>query len=271
MTVVLTTALFAAILAFVLGLALGFFRRFFAVEQDLLTGQVREILPGANCGACGFAGCDAYAAAVAKRETGITGCSAGGPAVAERLAALMGGDATVVPVVAVVACQGTKDRAPAKGEYTGVRTCRGAKLSAGGTKLCAWGCLGFGDCTLVCKFGALSMGENGLPRVDKTKCTGCRVCIGECPQGVLREIPRDLAGSFVRCSNRNTVKAMVLKTCKAGCIKCELCVKNCPGQCIVMDNGIPKVDYNKCTSCGTCVSKCPTKAIKLLQEIPAVV
>jgi Na+-translocating ferredoxin:NAD+ oxidoreductase RNF subunit RnfB len=268
MTIVLSTALFAAVLAFVLGLALGFFRRFFAVEQDPLTGQIREILPGANCGACGFPGCDAYAEAVAKREAGITGCSAGGPAVAERLAALMGGDAALVPVVALTACRGSRDCAPVKGEYTGIRTCRGAKLSAGGTKLCAWGCLGFGDCTLVCKFGALSMGENGLPRIEKAKCTGCGVCVGECPQGILREIPRDQEGAFAFCSNRNTVKAMVMKTCKAGCIKCGLCVKNCPEQCIVMDNGIPKVDYGKCTSCGTCVSKCPVKVIKLLQGNP---
>jgi Na+-translocating ferredoxin:NAD+ oxidoreductase RNF subunit RnfB len=271
MSIVLTTALFAAVLAFILGLALGFFRQFFEVPQDLLTGQIREILPGANCGACGYPGCDAYAAAIAKKEAGISSCSVGGPAVAEQLAAIVGGDATVIPVVAVLACQGSKEHAAVKGEYTGIRTCRGAKLSAGGTKLCAWGCLGFGDCTLVCQFGALSMGENGLPRIDKAKCTGCKVCIGECPQGVLREIPRDQKGAFVFCSNRNPVKAMVAKTCKTGCIKCEICVKNCPEQCIVMDNGIPKVDYGKCTSCGTCVSKCPKKIFQLLQDTPAAV
>jgi Na+-translocating ferredoxin:NAD+ oxidoreductase RNF subunit RnfB len=270
MSIVLTTAIFAAVLAFVLGTALGFFQQFFAVAQDPLAGQLREILPGANCGACGYPGCDAYAAAIAKGEAGISSCSVGGPAVAERLAALVGGDATVVPVVAVLACQGTKDRAPVKGEYTGVKTCRGAKLSAGGTKLCAWGCLGYGDCTKVCAFGALSMGENGLPQIDKAKCTGCKVCIGECPQGVLREIPRDQQGAFVFCSNRNPVKAMVMKTCKAGCIKCELCVKNCPQRCIVMDRGIPIVDYGKCDSCGTCVSKCPTKVFKLLRDAQAV-
>jgi Na+-translocating ferredoxin:NAD+ oxidoreductase RNF subunit RnfB len=270
MSIIVTTAIFAAALAFVLGAALGFFRQFFAVAQDPLTGQIREILPGANCGACGYPGCDAYAGAVAKREAGISSCSVGGPAVAERLAALVGGDASVVSVVAVLACQGSIDRAPVKGEYTGVRTCRGAKLSTGGTKLCAWGCLGFGDCAAVCTFGALSMGENGLPRIDKAKCTGCKVCIEECPQGVLCGAPRDQKGAFTFCSNRNPVKAMVMKTCKAGCIKCELCVKNCPEGCIVMDNGIPKVDYDKCTSCGICVSKCPTKVLKLLRDAVAV-
>jgi Na+-translocating ferredoxin:NAD+ oxidoreductase RNF subunit RnfB len=252
-------------LAFVLGTALGFFREFFAVPQDPLAAQIREALPGANCGACGYPGCDGYAAAVAAKQTGITGCTVGGSAVAEKLAVLVGGDARMVPVVAVLACRGSRDHAPLKGEYTGIRTCRGAKLSAGGTKLCAWGCLGFGDCTAVCKFGALSMGEDGLPRIDPAKCTGCKVCAAECPQGIIRDLPRDRQGALVYCSNRNPLKAMVIKTCKAGCIKCEICVKNCPEQCIIMENGIPQVDYAKCTSCGTCVAKCPTKVFKLLQ------
>jgi ferredoxin len=187
--------------------------------------------------------------------------------VAEKLAVLVGGEAVqIVPVVSVLACQGSREHAPLKGEYTGIPTCRGAKLSAGGTKLCTWGCLGYGDCTAVCKFGALSMEENGLPRIDPLKCTGCKVCVAECPQGIIRDIPRDREGAFVYCSNRNSIKAMVMKTCKVGCIKCELCVKNCPEQCIVMENGIPVVDYAKCTSCGTCATKCPTKVFKLLER-----
>ncbi|MDR2499597.1 MAG: RnfABCDGE type electron transport complex subunit B [Treponema sp.] len=265
MTVVLLTAAFAAILAFVLGIALGFFREFFAVPQDPLVGQVREILPGANCGACGFPGCDGYAAAVASREAGIGNCSVGGKAVAEKLAALLGGNADVVPVISVLACQGSREHAPLKGDYTGIPTCRGAKLSAGGTKLCAWGCLGYGDCLEVCQFGAITMGPRGLPIIDRAKCSGCKICIAECPQQLLRDTPADRKGAFVLCSNRNPLKAMVKKTCKAGCIKCELCVKNCPEQCIVMENGIPVVDYAKCSSCGTCIDKCPAKTLKLLQ------
>jgi ferredoxin len=190
----------------------------------------------------------------------------GGAATAEKLSAILGVDASAVPVVAVLACQGSRDHAPSKGIYTGLPTCRGAKLSAGGTKLCAWGCLGFGDCAGVCQFGALSMGEDGLPRIDYDKCTGCKLCIAECPQQLLREMPRDRRGSMARCSNRNPLRAMVMKTCKAGCIKCELCVKNCPQQCITMDRGIPVTDYDKCISCGTCVDKCPTKVIKIIQQ-----
>lgn len=266
MSIVLITALFALILAFILGLALGFFQKIFAVTEDPLKGQVRAYLPGANCGACGFPGCDGYAAAVVAGTTGINKCSVGGKATAEKIAALMGGDATVIPVVAVLACQGSKEHAPPKGDYWGIPTCRGAKLSAGGSKLCSWGCLGFGDCTQVCQFGAISIGADGLPHIDHDRCTGCKACVAECPQQLLREIPKDRQGAMAVCSNRNPIKPMVKKTCKVGCMKCEACVKNCPEKCITMDRGIPVVDYAKCKSCGTCVAKCPTKGIKLIQQ-----
>ncbi|MDR2486307.1 MAG: RnfABCDGE type electron transport complex subunit B [Treponema sp.] len=266
MSIVLITALFALILAFILGLALGFFQKIFAVAEDPLKGQVRACLPGANCGACGFPGCDGYAAAVAAGTAEINKCSVGGKAAAAKLAALMGGDATVIPAVAVLACQGSKEHAPPKGDYWGIPTCRGAKLSAGGSKLCSWGCLGFGDCTQVCQFGAISIGAGGLPHIDHDRCTGCKACIAECPQQLLREIPKDRQGAMAVCSNRNPIKQMVKKTCKAGCMKCEACVRNCPEKCITMDRGIPVVDYAKCNSCGTCVAKCPTKGIKLIQQ-----
>lgn len=265
MSIVIITAIFAVILALTLGIALGFFREFFKVERDPMIDTVRGELPGANCGACGFPGCDGYATAVAARTVEVTRCSVGGKAVAERLASLMGVTASAEDIVAVLACQGSKEHAPLKGEYVGVKTCRAAKISAGGTKLCAWGCLGYGDCTRVCKFDALSMGADGLPHVDYDKCTGCAMCIAECPQMILRKVPKARVGAKVICSNRNPLKAMVMKTCKVGCIKCEICVKNCPEKCIVMDKGIPVVDYEKCTSCGTCVAKCPTKVFKMLQ------
>ncbi|MDR3114106.1 MAG: RnfABCDGE type electron transport complex subunit B [Treponema sp.] len=262
--IIVITACFALILAFILGLALGFFREFFAVPEDPLKGQVRDCLPGANCGACGFPGCDGYAAAVAAGEAAINRCSVGGKGTAEKLAALMGGEASVTPLVAVLACQGSREHAPLKGAYWGIPTCRGAKLSAGGTKLCSWGCLGYGDCSKVCQFGALHIGADGLPHIDGAKCTGCKRCVAECPQQLLRDIPKDRQGAMPFCSNRNPIKTMVKKTCKAGCIKCEACVKNCPEKCITMDKGIPLVDYTKCTSCGTCAAKCPTKVFKVL-------
>jgi Na+-translocating ferredoxin:NAD+ oxidoreductase RNF subunit RnfB len=267
MNIVVLTALFAAALAFVLGVALGVFKNLFAVEEDPLISEVRAVLAGANCGACGFPGCDGYAAAVASGNVATNLCSVGGKDVAAKVAAIMGTDAgDVISRIAFLACQGTPDKAPKKGAYTGIQTCRGAKLSTGGTKLCIYGCLGYGDCTLVCQFGALSLGENGLPQINEDKCTGCKVCVGECPQGILRVIPRDSKGALPVCSNRNTVRANVRKTCTAGCIKCENCVKNCPETAIAMQNGIPVVDYAKCTSCGTCAEKCPTKVIKVIKS-----
>jgi Na+-translocating ferredoxin:NAD+ oxidoreductase RNF subunit RnfB len=265
-TVVIYTAIFAALLAFTLGVALGFFRKIFAVEQDPLAGRVREALPGANCGACGYPGCDGYAAAVSSGSAGVGSCSVGGKEVAEKLSAIMGVSASVISTVTVLACQGSRSHAPKKGTYTGLQTCRGAKLSAGGTKLCAWGCLGFGDCVKKCKFGALSLGENGLPRVEYSKCSGCRLCVAECPQQLLKGIPRDQKGALVLCSNRNANRPQVTKGCKIACIKCGLCARNCPQNCIDLSSNIPVVDYAKCTSCGLCTTKCPTKVLKIFER-----
>ena len=264
--IVLITALFALALAFVLGFALGFFREFFAVPEDPLTGRIREVLPGANCGACGFPGCDNYAAAVAAGGAQANACTVGGPSVAEQIAAITGvAGGAVVQTVSVLACQGSSMHTPLKGTYTGIQTCRGAKI-AGGTKLCSWGCLGFGGCVKVCQFGALTMSGTKLPKVDYAKCTGCMLCAAECPQGLFKSVAREQKGAMVLCSNRNPVRQMVAKTCKIACIKCGLCIKNCPRQCITMDDNIPAVDLSKCDSCGTCAEKCPTKVFKIIEK-----
>ena len=263
MSIVLVTAFFALVLAFLLGLALGFFKQFFAVDEDPLIGQIRAILPGANCGACGFAGCDGYTAAIFNKTAGIASCPPGGQAAAVKLAALVGGEADVKKQVAFLACRGTKDKALLKGRYIGVESCRAAKISTGSIKVCSWGCQGFGDCVKVCKFNAISMGDNGLPVIDHAKCTGCRACTAECPQHIIRVIPEDTRGAIPLCSNLNVLKTQVAKNCKSGCIKCEICVKNCPEQCVKMVNGIPVIDYAKCTGCGTCVGKCPVKVLRL--------
>jgi RnfABCDGE-type electron transport complex B subunit len=271
MNIIVITAIFAAILAFVLGSALGFFKKVFFVAEDPLVGELRAILPGANCGACGFPGCDGYAAAVASQTAPGNKCTVGGKSVAEKITALVGGSADITPLAAVLACRGTKDKAILKGTYIGVQSCRSAKISTGSIKGCSWGCQGFGDCVKACKFGALSMGSGGIPVIDYTKCTGCRACAAECPQHIIRMVPKDLKGAIPLCSNLNVLKAMVGKNCKHGCIKCELCVKNCPEKCIKMVNGVPVVDYEKCTSCGTCVEKCPVKVIKLFgRDVAAV-
>ena len=264
MIIVVITAAFALVLAFVLGTALGFFKDFFAVPQDPLAGKIREALPGANCGACGFPGCENYAIAIAGGDAGISSCLVGGPALVEKLALITGkaGEAAK-PVIAVLACQGSYIHTPQKGIYTGIANCRGAKL-AGGTKLCSYGCLGFGDCVKACKFNALSMdGKKGLPVIDAAKCTGCGMCVAECPQSIIKAVPKDRKGAMVLCSNRSPNRQQVAKSCKISCIKCGQCVKQCPQQCIDLSTNIPVIDLAKCSSCGICVEKCPTKVMKI--------
>jgi RnfABCDGE-type electron transport complex B subunit len=265
--IVLVTAVFAVAIALVLGIALGFFREFFAVPEDPFTGKIRELLPGANCGACGFPGCDNYAAAIAAGKAQTNACTVGGQSVAEKISAITGSaDGERVQTVAVLACQGSSAHTSFKGTYTGIQTCRGAKI-AGATKLCSWGCLGFGDCVNVCKFDALKMSGEKLPQVDSAKCTGCGLCAAECPQGLLKNIARNQKGAIALCSNKNPVKQMVTKTCKISCFKCGLCVKNCPQLCINLDSLIPVVDLTKCNSCGICVEKCPNKVLKIMDHI----
>jgi len=268
MTIIIITAIFALLLAFVMGTALGFFRDFFAVPTDPLIDAIRAVLPGANCGACGLPGCDSYAKAIAAGNAPVNMCTAGGSAVAEKIAAITGKTGgPVQQMVAALACRGSYLHAPQKGTYTGIKTCRGAKLATGSTKLCAWGCLGFGDCVKVCVFGGLSMDKSkGLPVIDYSKCTGCGVCMAECPQSLLKGVPKDQKGAIILCSNRNPNRQGVIKTCKIACIKCGLCVKTCPQQCIDLSANIPVVDLTKCDSCGICVEKCPTKVFKIIEK-----
>jgi Na+-translocating ferredoxin:NAD+ oxidoreductase RNF subunit RnfB len=268
MIIVLITAAFALVLAFVLGTALGFFKDFFAVPQDPLAASIREALPGANCGACGFPGCENYAIAIAEGNAGISSCSVGGPSIVEKLALLTGktGEAAR-PSIAVLACQGSNLSSPQKGIYTGIENCRGAKIATGGTRRCSYGCMGFGDCVKVCKFGALGMdSKNGLPAVDIAKCTGCGVCVTECPQAIIRLVPKDQKGAMVLCSNRSPNKQQTAKNCRIACIKCGQCVRQCPQKCIDISTNIPVIDLSKCASCGICAEKCPTKVLKIIEK-----
>jgi Na+-translocating ferredoxin:NAD+ oxidoreductase RNF subunit RnfB len=262
----MTTAIFAASLALVLGVALGVFRKVFHVETDVLVSLIRETLPGANCGACGFPGCDGFATAVASRTAPPDKCTVSSAEETKKRGELLGVDAASVPTTAFLACQGSVDCAKPKGVYTGVPSCRGAKISTGGTKLCSWGCLGFGDCAKVCPFGAITIGLNGLPLINKDQCTGCGKCSTECPQLILKQIPRNQKGAVSLCSNRNAMKPMIRKTCTVGCIKCGVCVKKCPAEAIKLENGTPVVDYGKCTSCGTCQTVCSAKAFVIFGE-----
>jgi RnfABCDGE-type electron transport complex B subunit len=267
MSIILVTALFALALAFAVGVILGFFKELFSVPEDPAVTKIREVLPGANCGACGYPGCESFAVAVVEGSAKPSACTVGGQSTAEKVAAITGGEAgKVEETVAILACQGSSIHTKFKGTYTGIKTCRGAKI-AGGTKLCSWGCLGFGDCLNVCQFGALSLEKNDLPKVDFKKCTGCGLCVSECPMDLFQLTARNQKGAIVLCANKNPVKQQVAKTCRISCFKCGLCVRSCPENCINLETHIPVVDYSKCNSCRLCVEKCPSKVFKLIEEL----
>lgn len=261
----ITTIIVAFVLAFVLGVLLGVFKKIFAVTVDPKVSKIREALSGANCGGCGFAGCDAFAQAVANGTAPVTGCVAGGVAVANSLSEIMGVSASgVEKKVAFIACGGTKECSLTKGVYNGVKTCVAANLTINGIKVCSYGCIGYGDCEQVCPFGAISMGSDGLPKVNKEKCTGCGKCAKTCPKHLFTLIPASTKGAIASCSNYSDNKPQIRKNCTAGCFKCGMCARKCPQQCIDVSSGIPKIDYTKCTSCGECVSACPDKVLHLL-------
>jgi len=265
MTLIVYTIVVALAIGFALGVLLGLFKKIFAVKVDPKVQEVRAALSGANCGGCGYAGCDAFAEAVVKGEAPVSGCVAGGASCAEKVASIMGvSGSSSEPKIAFVACNGTHENAVKKAEYEGVKTCAAAQLTMNGTKKCAFGCIGFGDCVEVCPFGALSMGKDGIPKVDSEKCVGCGKCVKACPKHVIRLIDKNTKGAIALCSCKSDNKPQIKKDCSTGCFKCGICAKKCPEQCIDISSGLPQIDYAKCTSCGTCVSSCPDKVLHLL-------
>ncbi|OYD16310.1 hypothetical protein CH330_03265 [candidate division WOR-3 bacterium JGI_Cruoil_03_51_56] len=229
------------------------------VKIDPREEKVRKALPGANCGACGYPGCDAFAAAVTKGTAPVNGCKFGGATVARKVAGIMGQEVTETePMVAVLSCRGDKEQANDSFHYIGTSDCREAVLLLGGPKACTYGCIGLGNCERVCPVGAIKMSEKHLPVINEDKCVGCGACIKECPKNVLLLIPKSKL-VYLACSSHDPGRA-VKQVCKVGCIACGLCVKNCPVQALKMENDLPVMDFGKCTDCGICVHKCPTKS-----------
>ncbi len=271
MQLILTTIIVSFVLAFILGVLLGFFKKIFEVPVDEKVAKIRECLPGANCGGCGYPGCDGFASACAAGQAPVNGCTTGGAATAEAIGKVLGVSVSAENKVSILACRGTKDCTVPRGHYIGPKSCGVAADAINGTKLCSYGCIGFGDCVNVCNFDALSIGEDGLPKVDLKKCVGCGMCVKACPKHLLSLVPVNRKGAVALCSNRTTNKASILKSCKNGCIKCGKCERECPEKAIKLVNGIPEIDYTLCTSCKTCVNGCPTHVLTLIQDKIAIV
>ncbi|MBN1500793.1 MAG: RnfABCDGE type electron transport complex subunit B [Spirochaetes bacterium] len=266
---------FAAVLSLtVIGGLFGFIlsvaQKKLHVEKDPRVEEIFEILPGANCGACGCPGCMAYAEKIVNNNMDTNLCPVGGPETANKVADAMGKvSGNVVRKISRVHCQGGKFNARNKFKYEGPQTCAGAQLIDGGYRVCSYGCLGLGDCADICPFGAIHIDERKLPVVDLDKCTGCGKCEEVCPRNVISLVPRG-KDVYVMCRNRE--KGPLMKQgCSAGCIGCKLCeTKACKivfqnntdvESAIKVDNFIAEIDYSVCIDCGKCASVCPQKVI----------
>jgi Na+-translocating ferredoxin:NAD+ oxidoreductase RNF subunit RnfB len=243
--------------------------RFLAVKGDPKLELFMTILPGSNCGACGYAGCLGYAESLVKGRAEPTGCLAGGAAVAARLAEAMGiAVKAQEELVAFVACRAGRKIAKMKYDYVGLDNCQAASLLFGGDKCCDYGCIGLGSCARVCPFDAISVAEEGLAVVNREKCRGCRKCIKACPRKLIGMVPKSQT-VLVACKNLDRGRR-AREVCSMACIACRICEKNCPAEAITVVNNLAVIDYAKCTRCGICVEKCPQKSIVLLPAGQAV-
>jgi Na+-translocating ferredoxin:NAD+ oxidoreductase RNF subunit RnfB len=255
------TLLFVGGIGAVFGVGLAFAAKQFAVKQDPKIDQVRGVLASAHCGACGYAGCDQYAEAVVKNpDVSPSLCTPGGAKTTHNVASITGKTPTVTePIFARIMCQGSDSRSRKKYKYEGVIDCRAAVLAGGGDKSCTYGCLGYGTCSKVCPFDAITMSDDGLPVVDITKCTGCRKCEQACPKNVIEVLPAS-SMVLVTCHSKDR-GGDTKKNCDVGCIGCGICVKVCPFDAPSVQNSLSTIDLDRCRVCGLCVAKCPTKAI----------
>jgi Na+-translocating ferredoxin:NAD+ oxidoreductase RNF subunit RnfB len=250
-----------ALLGVAFGIILAIIASRFVVKIDPKVEQVRETLPGANCGACGFAGCMGYAeAVVGNPDVAVNMCAPGKGAVAEKIALITGkAAAKVEPRIARVFCQGGRSKSQRKFQYTGVMDCTAAVLAAGGDKSCEFGCLGYGTCMRACPFDAITMSADSLPIISKEKCTSCGKCVAACPKQVI-ELGLMSKAVVISCHSKDK-GVDVKKKCQVGCIACGICVRTCPVDAIRIDNNLARIDHAKCITCGLCVKKCPTNAI----------
>ncbi|MDR2687521.1 MAG: RnfABCDGE type electron transport complex subunit B [Oscillospiraceae bacterium] len=228
------------------------------VPVDERVEKLAAALPGANCGACGYAGCAGYAEAVAAGGAANL-CTPGGDGVARALAGIMGVEPqAVAPRKALVRCNGTRRNCKQSFEYHGEQSCAAACLLYSGQKQCNYGCLGFGDCAAACPHGAIYF-EDGVARMDQEKCVGCSLCAAACPKHII--VMKETVGKAINRCCSEAPGAVARKQCAAACIGCRLCARNCPEQAIAVENNLAHVDPEKCVGCGLCISKCPTKSL----------
>ncbi len=263
MTTIIYSVAILGTLGIIYGLGLAFASKKFHVEIDPKIEKIGEILPGVNCGACGYPGCIAYAEAIAGKNEEINKCAPGGENTIKQIAEIMGIKAsTAERRIAVIHCQsGGYNNTHLRYQYQGIATCKAVVLVTNGPNYCNFGCVFQNDCIAACKFNAIRLDENGLKIIDPVKCTGCGACVKACPRNLIELVPVSKQ-VHVLCHSYDK-GAEAKKRCgnNTACIGCGLCVRKCPVAAIVLEDNLAVIDYEKCINCGQCAIVCPTKAI----------
>ncbi len=257
---IITATVIVGVVGLIVGLFLGIAAISFKVEVDEREEAILEVLPGNNCGGCGYAGCSGLAAAIVKGEAPVNACPVGGEAVGNKVAEIMGVEAQAgKKQVAFVHCKGDCNKAKTDYQYYGVEDCAMvAFVPGGGPKSCNYGCLGFGSCVKACPFDAIHI-VDGIAVVDKEACKACGKCVAACPKNLISLVPYD-AKHIVVCSSQDK-GPVAMKVCEVPCIGCGLCKKNCPSGAIEIVDFHAVIDQEKCTKCGKCAEVCPKKCI----------
>lgn len=241
--------------------------KFMAVKMDETAANILAALPGANCGACGYAGCEDYANALAKDGEHVLKtnlCTPGGNTVAMEISSILGVKFEgASSKFAIMKCSGTRERTKYNMDYKGPQTCEANKLFFRGRGTCEKGCMGFGDCFAVCNYDAIRM-VDGIAVVNKDRCVGCGLCAKACPNQLIELVP-ETTNVVVGCSSVDTGK-VTRQNCAIGCIACKICEKNCPADAIHVVDNHAVIDYAKCTNCALCAQKCPRKVIHVFAK-----
>ena len=256
--------LFFLLIGAVAGVLLTVASKLLYVKTDETVEKITEVLPGANCGGCGFSGCEGYAQAVAagKAETNL--CKPGGFEVTKNISEIMGVAAVEADrEYAFVRCNGNCDACSDKFVYIGTKTCVAIEKFYNGKGNCSFGCHGMGDCAAVCDENAIHI-ENGVAVINPKLCKGCGKCAKACPNHLISMI-KERQPVIVACSSGDIGK-ITKAACKNGCLGCGICVKKCPNEAIVINNNRAEIIGEKCTGCGVCVSACPVKCIHFLPK-----